>query len=227
MPSRIGSIIVIADTKSKAMLDAFPDGSKMKSNNEAIIDICRALVSRRTPLLPTAKLVSEEGGKTNPHFPLERTIFNSYNKAIRIWKKAYYDVMNINADSPLAVNDVERIDTSVMNSPTADLVDRLKEIVSETTQRCNVLKQIIDEGVPVPGHGLMAGIDTDEIMTDLRDWLQGLSTSAFQLDDFGVKVSRKTPPGTKIMDGRLFDGLRTFTDDYERVRKTHRTNDAV
>lgn len=226
MTSRIGSIIVIADKKSATMLQALPDGSKAKSNIEGINGICRALLKRKTPLLPTAKLISEEGRKNNPHFPLERTIFNSYSKVIRIWKKAYYDIMNIDADAPIAVNEVAKIDTSIMDPSTGNLVDRLKEIVFELTQRCNVLKQIIDEGVPVPADGPPEGIGADEIMTGLSDWLQSLSNSAFQLGDFGVKVSRKTPPGTRIMDGRLFDGLRTFIEDYERARKTRKASKA-
>lgn len=224
MASRIGSIIAIADMKAAVMLEGLPDGSKAKSNIEGINGICRALLKRKTPLLPTARLVSEEGRKNNPHFPLERTIFNSYNKIIRIWKKAYHDVMNIDADAPITTYEVERIDTSVMDPSTGNLVDRLKEIVFELTQRCNVLKQIIDEGVPVPSDSLPAGVGTDEIMTRLRAWLLALSDSLFQLDDLGLKVSRKTPPGTRIMDGRLLDELRTFTEDYERIRKTQKAS---
>ncbi|WP_296746330.1 hypothetical protein [Mesorhizobium sp.] len=222
MPSRIGSIIAIADMKSAGILDALPDGRKAKSSMEGINEICRALLLRRTPLCPTAKLVAEEGRKGNPHFPLERTIFNSYSKVVRIWKKAYYDVMNIDADAPIDENEVERIDTSVMEPSTGDLVDRLKEIVSELLQRCNVLKRIIDEGVPVPAGGLPEGIGADEIMARLKDWLQSLYSSGFDLSDLGLKVSRKTPPGTRIMGGPLLDELRTFIEDYERVQKTRR-----
>ncbi len=224
MPSRIGSIIAIANKKSEGMLEALPDGRKAKSNIEGINGICRALLMRKTPLLPTAKLVAEEGRKSNPHFPLERTIFNSYNKAIRIWKKAYHDIMNIDADAPIDATEVEKIDTSVMDPSTGDLVDRLKEIVCEMVQRCNVLKQIIDEGVPVPADGLPEGVGADEIMMSLKSWLQTLANSGFELNDLGVKVSRKTPPGTRIMGGRLFEELRTFIEDYERVRKTRKAS---
>lgn len=224
MVSRIGSIIAIADKKSAVLLEALTDGSKAKSNIEGINGICRALLKRKTPLLPTAKLVSEEGRKNNPHFPLERTIFNSYNKVMRIWKKAYYDVMNIDADAPITADEAARIDTSVMDPSTGNLVDRLKEIVFELTQRCNVLKQIIDEGVPMPTDDLTEGNGADQIMTGLRDWLQALSNSAFQLDDMGVKVSRRTPPETRIMDGRLYNELRTFTENYERAQKTRKAS---
>lgn len=137
---------------------------------------------------------------------------------MRIWKKAYHDVMNIDADPPISNDEVERIDTSLMPPSTGDLVDRLKAIIAELTQRCNVLKHIIDEGVPVPSASLPNGIDVDDVMTRLRDCLLKLSDSAFQLDDMGLKVSRRTPPGTRIMSRRLFDDLKTFTEDYERAR---------
>ncbi|MDX8479056.1 hypothetical protein RFN28_11300 [Mesorhizobium sp. VK24D] len=225
MPSRIGSIIAIADKKSEGMLDALPDGSRAKSNVEGINGICRRLVMRKTPLLPTAKLVAEEGRKSNPHFPLERTIFNSYSKVIRIWKKAYHDIMNIDADAPIDGNEVEKIDTSVMDPSTGDLVDRLKEIIYELVQRNNVLKQIVDEGVPVPAGGLPEGVGADEIMASLKDWLQTLANSGFELSDLGVRVSRKTPPGSRIMGGHLFDKLRFFIEDFERIRKTRRARE--
>lgn len=222
MASRIGSIIAIADMKSAAFLEALPDGSKAKSNIAGINGICRALLQRRTPLLPTARLVSEEGRKNNPHFPLERTIFNSYGKVIRIWKKAYHDVMNIDADPPIAPDEVASIDTSLMAPSVGNLVDRLKAIVLEQRQRCNVLKEIIDQYVPDSSDPLPRGVDTDEIMTGLGNWLQALPNGGFQLDELSVKVSRKTPPGTRIMERRLFDELGTLTEDYERRKKSRK-----
>ena len=83
----------------------------------------------------------------------------------------------------------------------------------------------IDEGVPVPSDDFPEGILADEIMARLRDWLLALPDSSFQLDDLGVKVSRKTPPGTRILDGRLYGDLRNFTEDYERIRKTRKASE--
>lgn len=224
MPSRIGKIISTAEAKAASLHDALPDGSKAKSNFEGINGICRALLKRQTPILPTAKLVAEEGRKNNPHFPAEQTIFNSYNKALRIWKKAYHDVMNIDADPPITENEIERIDTSLMNPSTGNLVDRLKAIIRELTQRCNVLKQIIDESVVAESPQEQQSIMTDEVMMRLRNWLQMMADSAFQLDDIGIRVSRKTPPGTRIMDREFFEELRAFADDYERIRKAERAS---
>ncbi|WP_016736438.1 hypothetical protein [Rhizobium phaseoli] len=220
MASRIGTIIAIADRKSAVLLEAMSDGSKAKANVEGIYGICRALVHRRTPLLPTAKLVAEEGRKSNPHFPLEQTIYNSYSKVLKIWRKAYYDVMNIDADAPITQDQVANIDTSIMDASTQNIVDRLKAIISELTQRCNVLKQIIDDGVPVSADDIPE--TADEVMCRLGRWLRSLADGAFHLDEIALKVSRKTPVGTRIIDADLFNELMAFTDDYERIQKARK-----
>lgn len=220
MTSRIGAIIAIADKKSEALLESLPIESRARSNIQGINGICRSLLQRRTPILPTAKVVSEEGRKHNPLFPLERTIYNSYHQPLRIWKKAYHDVMNIDADPAISVDEVAKIDTSVMTPSIGNLVDHLKAIVAEVTQRNNVLKKIIDDGVPVQTAGAPTPQDTDEIVNALRIWLRDAEDGPFKLDETGLKVTGKTTPGTRIMSSTLFHALKKFADDYELVRKT-------
>lgn len=218
MASRIAIILRIADESAAALIDYMKDGTRAKSNTEAISTICRALVQRKTPLLPTAKLVSEEGSKNNPHFPSERTIFNSYSRILKVWKKTYYDVMNINSDGALPISGVGDIDTSQMNNSTADLVDRLKAIVGELTQRCNALKKIIDEQTPPQAAEIDDGMNFDQAVANLERWLLTLYDGPFQVDENGVQVSRRTPPGTRIMSSALLLELRSFTDSYSRLR---------
>lgn len=222
MPSRIGKIIAFAETTAASLHEGLPQGSKAKSNIEAINGICRALLKRKTPILPTAKLVAEEGLKKNPYFPSERTIFNSYRMALRIWKKAYYDVMNIDADPPVAEHEVERVDTSMMDPSMGNLVDRLKAIIRELTQRCNVLKRLVDESVTVHPYQGQDNVLVEDAMMRLSRWLQMIADSPFQLDEIGLRVGRKTPPGTRIMDRELFDRLGALVGDYERVRRAER-----
>lgn len=216
MASRIRSIIAIADMKTEALVEALPEDSKVRRNTEGIGTICKALLERRTPLVPTAGLVSEEGKKHNPHFPSEQTIYNSYRSVLQTWKKAYYDVMNIDADPDVTLGEVSKIDTSLMNPATGDLVDRLKAIIIEVNQRCNVLKRIIDEGVPVRSEDGTNLDQADDAIGDLTLWLSSLPGTSFEIDDYGLKVSRRTPPGTRIMDARLLGKLRVFAEQYVR-----------
>ncbi|WDZ76212.1 hypothetical protein PWG15_16650 [Ensifer adhaerens] len=225
MASRIGAIIAIADRKSESLLESLPDESRARSNIEGINGICRSLLQRRTPILPTAKVVSEEGRKHNPYFPLERTIYNSYQQPLRIWRKAYHDVMNIDADPAISVDEVAKIDTSVMTPSMSNLVDHLKAIVAEVTQRNNVLKKIIDEGVPVQAADAPESPDADEVMNALGIWLRDAVDGPFKLDEIGLRVTGKTPPGTRVMSATLFGALKKFTDDYERIRKTRKARE--
>lgn len=225
MASRIGSIIAIADRKSDALIEAMPEGSRSRSNVEGIVGICRALLKRRTPIRPTAGTVSEEGRRSNPHFPLERTIYNSYANAIKIWSKAYHDIMNIDTDPPISAEDVSRIDTTVMEPSTANLVDRMKAIIFELTQRCNVLKQIVDEGVPVAPWPVSEAEDAEAILRRLKEWLEGLVGNGFDVDDAGVRVSRRTPPQSRVMNGRLYGDLKRFLDEFERLLKAKRASE--
>ncbi|NEJ82447.1 hypothetical protein GR268_38550 [Rhizobium leguminosarum] len=220
MATRIGSIIAIADRKAENLGESLPDGSRARSNIEGINGICRSLLQRRTPILPTAKVVSEEGRKRNPHFPLERTIYNSYQKPLRIWRKAYHDVMNIDADPAISADEVAKIDTSVMAPSIGNLVDRLKVIVAEVTQRNNVLKKIIDEGVPVPADDIPQSSSSGEVIGALGTWLREAADGPFKLDETGLRVTGRTPPGTRVMSGTLFGALKSFTDEYERIQKT-------
>ncbi|WP_245502782.1 hypothetical protein [Rhizobium ruizarguesonis] len=153
----------------------------------------------------------------NPQFPTEQTIYNSYRAMLHIWRKAYYDILNADADPPLATSEVEMIDTSHMDSSSAFVVGRLKEIVFELTQRCNALKRIIDEAVPVPAGDLPE--EATAIMEALAAWTRSMANGMFLLDEFGLKVSRRTPNGTRIMDADLFNNLSRFTDDFQNIQK--------
>ncbi|MFS8112044.1 DUF2971 domain-containing protein [Rhizobium jaguaris] len=143
----------------------------------------------------------------------------------RIWKKAYHDVMNIDADPAMSVDEVAKIDTSVMTPSIGNLVDHLKAIVAEVVQRNNVLKKIIDEGVPVQTVDASESPDSEEVIGALAIWLRDTEDGPFKLDAVGLRVSGKTPPGTRVMSATLFGALKTFTDGHELRRKARKARD--
>ncbi|TCP87941.1 hypothetical protein C8J31_104330 [Rhizobium sp. PP-CC-2G-626] len=220
--TRIGGIVAVADSKAAAILDAMPD-TKAKSNAEIINTICKLLVYRKTPILPTAPIVAEEGRINNPHFPSEQTIYNRYAKILRVWKMAYSDVMNIGIDPPLNSSEIPNIDTSTMDVGTANIVDRLKEITFELTQRNNILKQIIDNRVPQPEGDIPFSQELDDVVLGFGKWLRSLADNpAFHLDDMGLKVSRKTPINTRIIDAASLKKFLAFTDDFQDMIKARK-----
>lgn len=222
MASRKGAVVAIADAKSDTLITACPEGSRERANLEAIRSVCRAMVGARTPTLPTAPLVCERGALRNPEFPSVQTLYNYYRGMLKIWRIAFHEVLDVDADRPIGHDEVERIDTSNMDSSTSFVVERLKEIVLELTQRCNVLKHIIDESVPVPAGDLPE--DASQIVNALAEWTRSMSSGAFVLDDFGLKVSRRTPIGTRIMDADLFNELSRFVDDFQNVQRARKAS---
>lgn len=217
--SRKGAIIALAETKSIAIVDGLPEGGKARANVDGIRHICRGFVNRRTPQIPTAEAVSEFGANTNPSFPRVQTIYNTpaYKRMLGIWRTAFHDILCIDSAEPMTADMVSQIDTSIMDSSNVAIVERLKEIVFELTQRCNALKRIIDEGVPVPAGDISA--DANELMEQLASWVRSIEDGPFELDDVALKVGRRTPPGTLIMMSDLFNELRTFVKDFQNLQR--------
>ncbi|MBB4955662.1 hypothetical protein H4S14_003783 [Agrobacterium vitis] len=133
--------------------------------------------------------------------------------------------MNIDADPGMSVDEVAKIDTSVMTPSIGNLVDHLKAIVAEVTQRNNVLKKIIDDGVPVQAVDAPETPDAEEVIDALAIWLRDAENGPFKLDEVGLRVSGKTPPGTRVMSATLFGALKTFTDGYELRRKMRKARE--
>lgn len=221
--SRTGRIILAAEKRVAEILDAMPT-EKARRSAEGVNAICIALVKRRTPMMPTALVVSEEGRNQSPRFPAHQTIYNKYSKILKVWRDAYYDVVNIDGEAPLSGDDIQRIDTTKMEVGTANIVDRLKAIVFEVNQRNNVLKQIIDNLTPAHAGVSPIILEHEEIIGKLGKWIRQLADNkAFQLDEFALKVTRRTPPSTRIIDAELLDELLSFTTAFETASEARRS----
>lgn len=221
--SRISRIILSAEKRVAEILDAMPSEQARRSA-ESINAICIALVKRRTPIMPTALVVSEEGKNKSPSFPSHQTIYNKYSKVLKVWRDTYHDIVNIDGEAPLSGDDIQRIDTTKMEVGTANIVDRLKAIVFEVNQRNNVLKQIIDNLTPARAGVSPIVLDHEEIIGKLGNWIRELADNkAFQLDEFALKVTRRTPPSTRIIDAELLDELIAFTTAFKTASEARRS----
>lgn len=218
MTSRIGGIVQDAQLKSSALIDRIPVGSKRRSAATAINAICSQLVKRRTPICPTAKLVSEEGHKSDQLFPQPQTIHNSYSEILNVWKDAYRQVMNINIDQPVRSDLISKIDTSQMDIATGNIVEHLKAVIADLNNRCNTLKQIVEAGIPVDV-GQAKGTPSDAVFKQVKEWLNGVGDGYFVLDEIGIRTTRKTPIGAKLMDRRLYDQLVELVNEFLRVNR--------
>lgn len=217
-PSRKGKIIAVANQVSAMLIREAEGRPRAAENLERIRAVCQALVQRATPLRPTARTVSEEGRNRSPSFPAGQTIFNTYPEMIQTWRRAYEDILNIDAPDPVDLDGLEKIDPGRYEVGSRVVIEALVCQVREVTRRNNALKQLISECVPTPADDLPA--KADGVMSALSDWLGRMTESGFDLDDFGLKVTSRVRPGTLIMEAELFNELRTLTDDFELARKT-------
>lgn len=224
-PSRKAKIIALANQKSTFLIREAEDRPRTAENLERIRAVCQALVQRATPIRPTAKLVAEEGKNKTPLFPAAQTIFNSYSGIIEIWRKAYTDIMNIDAPDPIRLEALDEIDPSQFESGSQAVMEALICQVREVTRRNNALKQLISESIPTPADNIPG--DADGTMQRLAAWILRMLDSSFDLDDYGLKVTSRSRPGTVVMESELFNELRTLTGDYELARRARVSGQAV
>ncbi len=224
-PSRRAKIIALANQKSAILIREAEDRPRRIENLERITAICQALVQRATPIRPTAKSVAEEGKNKTSLFPAEQTIFNSYPTIIQIWRKAYADILNIDAPDPIRPEALDEIDPSQFESGSRAVMEALICQVREVTRRNNALKQLISESIPTPADNIPS--DADGTMKRLAAWIARMVDSSFDLDGHGLKVTSRSRPGTVVMESELFNELRTLTDDYEVTRRARRAGEVA
>jgi len=217
MTSRKGSIIAIAERKSALILEAVPEERRRWRNLADVRRVCRALVERTKPIAPTAATVAEEGRNRNEQFPAAQTLHNAYSEMLSVWRKAHHDIMHIDALDPIPLDELDGVDVSGLDQGTRFIVEEMRQHIRELTQRCNALKEIIAETVPVPADDLSDA--SDRTIELLGEWLDWAANSPFDLDEIGFHVSRRVSPGTTIMDGELFNMLRTLVDDFRLGRR--------
>ena len=218
MKSRKAPIVAAADTKSVQLIESVgEDRPRFRSNLEAIHQICRSLVTRKTPISPTAGLIAEEGLLTDPDFPSTQTIYNSYGQMTRIWRRAYLDLRNVNAPDPLTASQVFNVDVSPFDEGAKAIIAELQRHMKELIQRNNALKDIIYREVPVYADGVPTEIT--DALKELAAWLDLMQGSAFYRDG-GLFVARTTPVGTIVMGARQFASLRRMTAMDEAAKRS-------
>lgn len=166
------------------------------------------MLGLKTPRAPTASTVAEEGGIQFPDFPSHQSIYNHYDAMLRIWRIAYRDIHNVAFEKArLKLNPIEEADIAALDSGTRANILRLQGLLNELQHRNNGLKEFIRENVPLKPDPEVD--QTELVLEKLGDWLGqiGSDKSGFLVDDLGIRVSRRTPVGTIVMEKALFDGL--------------------
>ncbi|AXV16582.1 hypothetical protein CYG48_13325 [Neorhizobium sp. SOG26] len=224
MKSRKTPILQLAEKKSLELIEAvIEDRVRHRANLENVHHVCRALVSRATPLLPTAKLVSEEGLLRDRNFPSPQTIYNSYGQLLRIWRRAYHDLRNINSQDTVSPDQILNVSVMDFDEGSRAVIQELKRHLKEVIQRNNALKDILYREVPVRTDG--ASAEVGAAMDTLFDWLELVRDAGFWQGG-GLYVTRSTPIGTMIMEPFVLSELERLARIWRTGGKT-KLSDAV
>jgi hypothetical protein len=214
MVSRKGAIVNAADNEARVVIEAKNDITEdLRATMVSVSEICRELVSRSPPIKPTAVEVSERGRiKVNPDFPALQTLYNLHRDVLRVWRKAYRNIVNIDAPEPAVFEDLRRLDTESLDANVRALVEMALVRIQEKENQLNMLKAIMAQN-PAPSDFLSEKFD--KTIRQFSDWLRSMaSNKAFEIDDIALKVTRYSPPGTPIMRVELFNELMMLIDDY-------------
>jgi hypothetical protein len=163
-------------------------------------------------------VVSEEGGVKFVRFPRKQTLDNAYASYLAIWREAYDEICNLAAvksNLDPANLSFTRSDLLTLDEGTRHRVQLLVALFREATNRNNDLQKLIRSSAPLDENGQpkllssMVSIDHDA-KAELSTWLGRLEngTSQLELDELGVRISRRSRPGTLVLSIKVIDALK-------------------
>jgi len=221
MASRISAILDAAAKRSGLFIDSLgPDRTKYRRNCVNIGATCKQLLALRPPREPTSRTVSEEGSIKFSGFPKRQTLDNAYASYLAIWREAFDELCDIGATKtnldPENIN-FTRSDLASLDEGTRHRIQLLVALFREATNRNNDLQKVIHRNVTLDERGqpkLVAhapAVDP-EIKSEVTLWLGQLQngTSPLDLEDLGVRLSRRARPGMLIIPRAVIDALSKF-----------------
>ena len=217
MTTRNTQILRWAEQESSAIIDAIPPQYTTRRHTaDNISRVCKALITRRPPLAPTAQEVSE-AGQSKPflirNFPATQTIYNHYRAILAIWRKAYDDIIDLQHEPSEPVDALLEWQPSDVDSGTLFNIGRMQRLIRELRNKNNKLLQLITDNVSLDLD--RAENSSHNVIEQLAEWLQEIESDGFVLKEFGLAVSPRTGPGCIVMGISLWKGLQRMVKDFE------------
>ena len=189
--------------------------------------VCEKLLSLRPPREPTSPTVAEEGAIHFEAFVSKQSLDNRYSALLAIWREAYAEI----CDAGTLVSKLDPAsagftpsELSTLDAGTRRRVELLLAMFRETVNRCNGLTKLIADSVPFRAGSAEDGTQAKlpgrkvfpmDLALELRTWIGRLDNgeAELELDDLGVRISRRCRPGDVVLSRRLIDALREISSE--------------
>lgn len=222
MTTRRSLILKWADQRSEGLIEAVrPSQTTRKHNLKKLHIVCRALLSRRKMICPTAGEVAESGNAATfgfDSFPSRQTIYNDYGEILSVWRKAFRDIENIEATPSISDEELLTWGAGDLDAGSLENVKHLQRLVKELRQQNYGLKELITDHVPVYAEHI--GSSYTNYLEDLAHWMDTVHLDGFELGEFGLSVTPRSTPGTIVMDQLIWNGLAQMVRDHRLVQKS-------
>lgn len=222
MSRKTDAIVADALEKSKVLTEAIPQvRGAHRTNAERIVSICKDLVCARPVQEPRTPLVTETGRIRFGKFPAEQSLLNRYGALLRIWRDAYRGIVDVSAPkppgggNPLAIADE---DLAALDHGTRSRITLMMAVLREQKVENDRLKKLLYDQVPAPGH--QGNVPTQAPLSPgaraaIGGWLAEMETGigGLEIDDFGIRVSRRARPNQVIVSAEVVEALRAICTD--------------
>lgn len=223
MSRKTQAIVADALEKSKLLTEAIPQGRRAhRTNAERIVQVCKELVCARPVQEPRTPIVTERGlilfhGK----FPAEQSLLNRYGALLRIWRDAYRGIVDVSAPkpqgggNPLAIADE---DLAPLDYGTKSRITLMMAVLREQKVENDRLKKLLRDQVPAPsyqGNAPMQPPLPPGARAAIGSWLAEMEAGigGLEIDELGVRISRRARPSQVIVSGEVLDALRAICSD--------------
>lgn len=227
---KVDLVVHAAMERSQAVVDAIPNAREThRTNAQRAIDICKELVTTKPAQEPLAPRIAEVGDIRYGRFPSKQSLLNRYSEILRVWRRAYRDIINLSAPKTVKAAD-----------SMADLEDDLAPLDSGTRARFHVamqvareqklendrLKHLIREQIPAPRRdrdATPAVLHSSATISTVKRWMNSLAsgTGPLEMDTSGVRVTRHARPRQVVIPAEVVVALEVLCG----VEATNQTPD--
>ncbi len=205
-------IIARAEKDSARVLDMIPMVRiGHTAHAERVVKLCREFVTSKPIRKPTAAALEEVGKIRYPKFPAQQSLLNRYRELLRIWRKAFYDLVSVTAPVPRKEGEsfIDPVSLQSVDPGTRAQIGILEALLKEQKRENDRLRKLLRQTLPAPVPVSDIVSPPNHEIAPVRQWLTELRRPDFYLevDEAGVRLSRNARPRVLIMDAEVLSCL--------------------